>query len=92
MLSQSEAAGNSRREREIISFYPCPSLSGLILKSLRHGDVTAGPRAAARLLSDDARDAELSHITCPAVLTIAAAVGARVNPADGLLLLAAAPR
>ena len=34
--------------REIISFYPCPRLRGLVLKTVRHGDVTAGARAAER--------------------------------------------
>ena len=41
-----EAAGNRRREPRNYIIYPCPSLRGLVLKSLRHGDVTAGARAA----------------------------------------------
>ena len=41
---------------------------------------------------DDARGAELPDVPCPAGVALAAAVGARVHPADGLLLLAAAPR
>ena len=50
--SLTEAAGNSRRGSAKLAFYPCPSLRGLVLKSLRHGDVTAGARAAERRRSD----------------------------------------
>ena len=42
-------------------------------------------------VSDDARGADLPDVTCPAGVALAAAVGARVNSASGLLLLAAAP-
>jgi hypothetical protein len=62
-----------------------------IFRTLRRRRWAARASAAARLFSDDARDAVLSLVDT-AVITISAAVGARRNPASGLLLLAAAPR
>ena len=60
-------------------------------RKVRRRRRAARARAASRLLSDDARDAQLS-LQYTAGVALAAAVGARVHPADGLLLLAAAPR
>jgi hypothetical protein len=81
------APGRGHRGREARGSYQEEEL-----RALRGRRRAARARAASRLLSDDARDADLPDVTCPAGVALAAAVGARVDAPDGLLLLAAAPR
>ena len=62
-----------------------------VIRPLRRRRRAARARAASRLFSDDARDAELPDITCPASVALTTTMGKSLHTADGLLLLAAAP-
>ena len=81
------AARRGHRRREARG-----SSKAKVFGALRRRRRAARARAASRLLPDDARDAELPYVTCPAGVALSATVGKSIDAPSGLLLLTAAAR